>query len=103
MSEIEEVPVVRVDYRKLAMVCNYCKADPRVIRITHLLDGEILVSPLCSRHARGEQEACTKDLVNMPGTGTFVHPNIELLIENELSEVVGKPMSLKGIASVFEE
>ncbi len=86
MAEIEEVPVVRVDYRDLSPICNYCSAAPKVIRITHLLDGEIMVSAMCLRHARGEQDACTRDLTNIPGTGTYLNLDATKRAMDEISE-----------------
>ena len=76
MSEIEEIPVIRVDYRKLAKQCAYCKADPDVIRVTHLLDGQLMISAMCMKHAHGEQLACLDDMVNVPGTGTFLSKDL---------------------------
>ncbi len=93
MSDVPETVIaLRVDYRKINPKCYVCGGESKVVRCTQATDGEVYISTLCEKHARGEQEHLVTDgeMENVEGTGTFVNMAFcEKLAESGAIEELG--------------
>ena len=95
MNDEAEPKVCSVHYRRINPICAYCSEPATILRITLASSGGPMVSTLCEKDARGEQEETTAGMQNEPGTGDYY--NLEVI--GELGEKIAVAVESKKEAT----
>lgn len=81
--EGDDIKLLRVDFRKLAVSCYRCSRPSRYIRVMQASDGEVYISTLCTTHIDDDIEnvAAEPGVEKVEGRTTFINMKLYRAME----------------------